>query len=77
VNENRWLVTVNRRTCIGSGVCASVVPSHFTIVDGGSRPRAEEVDPDDELIDAADLCPMGAITVVERATGKVVAPSAE
>ncbi|HEX2316823.1 MAG TPA: ferredoxin [Thermomonospora sp.] len=74
VDTTRWLVEVNRRTCIGSGVCASAVPGHFTVVNGKSQPVEERVEPDEEVLDIADMCPMGAIRVVDEASGKVLVP---
>ncbi|MFW6695336.1 ferredoxin [Streptomyces sp. MAR4 CNX-425] len=72
--DSTWLVAVDRTVCLGTGVCASVFPQHFVITEGKSRPRAGESLPHEELLDAVDLCPMGAITVTDRATGTAVVP---
>jgi ferredoxin len=71
---SRWLVVADETTCIGAGVCAGVGPNYFSLANGKTRPTAAEVDADDEVIDAADCCPMGAIRVIEKATGAVLAP---
>ncbi|MCX5399881.1 ferredoxin [Streptomyces sp. NBC_00102] len=74
MDETRWTVRVERSACLGTGVCASVFPTRFAISGGKSRALREDNDPDEELLDAADLCPMGAIRVTDRATGVSVLP---
>lgn len=69
-----WLVEVDGRTCIGSGVCAGTAPEHFSVVDGVSTPKRREADPAEILLDAAESCPVEAITVRDRETGRVLAP---
>jgi ferredoxin len=70
-----WQIRVDRSLCIGSGMCAASSPTHFELgEDHKSRPRAETVDPDEEVLDAALNCPVEAITVSDRATGAVLAP---
>jgi ferredoxin len=70
-----WDIRVDRSLCIGSGMCAASSPAHFELgKDHKSRPRADVVDPDDEVLDAALNCPVEAITVSDHATGTVVAP---
>jgi ferredoxin len=68
-----WKVTVNRDTCVGSGVCTGTAPHHFRLDDGRARPIAETVDPDDDMLAAADVCPTESITVYD-ATGRQLAP---
>ncbi|MBO2458403.1 ferredoxin [Actinomadura violacea] len=69
-----WLVEVDGRTCIGSGICAGAAPDHFALVDGESRPVRAETGPDDRVIDAAESCPVEAITVRAKGTGELLAP---
>jgi ferredoxin len=33
-----WLVEVDARTCIGSGICAAPPPDHFAVIDEGHGP---------------------------------------
>ncbi|GAA2659924.1 MULTISPECIES: ferredoxin [Actinosynnema] len=69
-----WTVAVDRAACIGTGVCVSTSPEHLEIRDGKVSARATETGPAQYLLDAADMCPMAAITVTETATGRVLAP---
>lgn len=61
-------VKVNRDSCIGCGACAAICDDVFEIDDKGlSTVKKEEVDDDkkQEVQDAADSCPTGAIEVEE------------
>ena len=69
----QWRLAVDAGRCIGSGTCAGTAPSHFTLVDGRSVPIADQVDPDDDAVAAADLCPVTAITVHDT-DGHLIAP---
>ncbi|GAA0233038.1 hypothetical protein GCM10009527_031970 [Actinomadura nitritigenes] len=69
-----WLIEVDGRTCIGSGICAGTAPGHFAVVDGTSRPVRDEAEPDDRALDAAESCPVEAITIRAEGTGEVLAP---
>jgi ferredoxin len=74
VTELRWRVGVDRETCIGSGMCAATAPNHFILDADRSRPLAEQIEPDDVVIDAAESCPVEAIVVTDAATGERLAP---
>jgi ferredoxin len=74
VAEGRWRVTVDPDLCIGSGMCAGTAPHAFELVDGVSRPLAEEIDPDDVVLGAAESCPVEAIMIRDLNTGEVLAP---
>jgi ferredoxin len=76
VTDTRWRITVDHDTCIGSAVCAGTLPNRFRIVNDKSVPVDAEIDPDDEVLSAAESCPMEAIMVVDTATGAVLAPEA-
>ncbi|MGK5441906.1 ferredoxin [Micromonospora sp. URMC 105] len=69
----RWRVFVDPTRCIGSGICAGAAPTHFLLVDGLSRPLAERIAPADEVLDAAESCPMEAI-IVSDVEGSRIAP---
>jgi ferredoxin len=60
---------------MGTGVCAGTAPRHFALVDGASTPLSEVVEPDDAVVDAAESCPMEAITVRDAATDQIIAPA--
>ncbi|MGW9131823.1 ferredoxin [Streptomyces sp. NPDC055681] len=66
-----WTVEVDRPSCLGAGVCASVAPGHFAVEHGKSRPRADRAPAAEELRDAVVLCPAAAI-VVRDETGEIV-----
>ena len=63
-------VKVNKDACIGCGACAAICDEVFEINDEGlSEAKVEEVKEElqDEVRDAADSCPTGAIEVKEKA----------
>ncbi|SCG62634.1 ferredoxin [Micromonospora halophytica] len=66
-----WRVFVDSTRCIGSGICAGAAPGHFVLVDGLSRPLKELIDPADEVLDAAESCPMEAIIVSDVGGGRI------
>jgi len=70
-----WRLTVDRTECIGSGLCAGTAPAHFRLVDEKSSPVQELVEPAEAVLNAANFCPVEAITVRDTVDGKVVAPS--
>jgi ferredoxin len=74
VSEGRWKVEVDQDRCIGSAVCAGTVPSRFRLDGAKAEPVDSEIDPDEDVLGAADSCPMEAILVTELGTGKVLAP---
>jgi ferredoxin len=76
VTDTRWRITVDKHTCIGSAVCVGTVPSRFRLVNDKSEPVDDVIEPDDEVIGAAESCPMEAILVADADTGEVLAPDA-
>ena len=61
-------VKVNKDACIGCGACAAICDEVFEINDEGlSESKVEEVKEElqDEVRDAADSCPTGAIVIEE------------
>lgn len=61
-------VKVNQDACIGCGACAAICDEVFEINDDGlSEAKVEEVKDElqDEVRDAADSCPTGAIEIEE------------
>ncbi len=71
---DRWRVTVDQRLCVSSGLCAAMAGQWFEITTQGTRTVQDELDPDNDVIDAAEGCPVSAITVVNAADGTVLAP---
>ena len=74
MTDERWRITVDQGTCIGSAVCVGSAPNRFALNGATSEPIDSEVDPDDDVLGAAESCPMEAIRVVEIGTGTVLAP---
>ncbi|WP_329008171.1 ferredoxin [Micromonospora rifamycinica] len=72
--DTRWTVTVDRDACIGTGVCAGAAPRQIEIRDGKASALAPQTEPDEAVVDAADMCPMSAITVRDAASGALLAP---
>ncbi|TKV58703.1 ferredoxin [Nakamurella flava] len=60
-----WRVDVSQR-CISAGLCLAIAPGHFDFVGVRARPTGAPLDAEDAaaVLDAADQCPVGAITVV-------------
>jgi ferredoxin len=69
-----WLVDVDARTCIGSGLCAGTAPDHFRLIGGVSHSVRPEIDPAEEVLDAAESCPVEAITIRDKESGRTLAP---
>jgi ferredoxin len=62
--RNRIHVEVDRSLCIGSGDCVDTAPDVFQLDD---EDKAVVIDPDgapvDDIVEAAQNCPVSAITV--------------
>ncbi len=67
-------VAVDRDTCIGSGMCRNTAPAVFTADTGGQTTATSPVAADEEVLDAAETCPVEAITVTDATSGEVLAP---
>lgn len=74
--RKQWVLDVDRATCTGTGMCVGSAPEHFRLEGGRARVIDGRVAPDEMLIDAADVCPVEAITVRDAVTGEVLAPEA-
>ncbi|GGQ80771.1 MULTISPECIES: ferredoxin [Streptomyces] len=74
MSERQWEVTVDQGRCVGSGVCAAVAAGHFAVRDRRSHAVHPVSAPDDAVLDAAETCPMEAITVREAGSGALLAP---
>ncbi len=59
--------TVNKDVCIGCGACQSIVPDVFEIEDDGLAAVKGEITDEnkDDVVDASESCPTGAIKVEE------------
>jgi len=67
-----WRVEVDADQCQLSGLCTAMAPDHLMIADNGRpRPRQQEDeflvgDTPEEINDAVECCPTGALSIVER-----------
>ncbi|HST86297.1 MAG TPA: ferredoxin [Kineosporiaceae bacterium] len=61
-----WKARVDPTTCIASGICAAIAPEFFTLDGLHATVKAEDVEPDELLLDTADSCPTGAISVLDH-----------
>jgi ferredoxin len=59
-------ITIDRDKCVGAGVCVALAPEVFQL-DDEDKATVIAVDgaPIEDIRDAADRCPTGAITVEE------------
>ncbi|MEU4218161.1 ferredoxin [Actinoplanes sp. NPDC026623] len=69
-----WRLSVDADTCIGSGMCAGIAPGLFTLVHGVSVAREAPIAPDPAAVDAAESCPVEAISIRDAADDHLVAP---
>jgi len=74
MKTDRWKVTLDQGLCVSSGQCAATAGQWFEITTQGTRAVQDELDPNNDVIDAAEGCPVSAISVVNAADGTVLAP---
>lgn len=58
-----WHLEVDRKLCMGSGVCAGTAPGLFVLDGDHARPVRDEAEPAELVLDVADSCPVMAIVV--------------
>ena len=61
-----YRITIDRSMCSGFGACAELAPEIFEVDDGGLVSLRLGTSEDPSVLDAADACPMAAISVVEE-----------
>ncbi|SDJ24461.1 ferredoxin [Actinokineospora alba] len=57
---------MNAGACVASGLCASIAPDHFALEGVSAVANTPEVEPHDDVIEAAESCPVMAISVTEN-----------
>jgi ferredoxin len=78
VAETKWRVTVDTDLCIGSGGCVLRAPEGFELdAARQSCPRHAVMGVSDEVLEAAENCPVEAIAIVEEGSGVAVFPPAD
>jgi ferredoxin len=55
-------------------MCVLNAERYFELRGSYSEPIQDEIDPDDDVVDAAESCPTEAIRVTSAADGRVIAP---
>jgi ferredoxin len=75
---DRWHIEVDRGVCIGSGMCVSTAAGSFRLDSARqSHPVAPDVAADEDVLAAAEGCPVEAIAISLRDTGEPVFPPEE
>ena len=77
MTDSEYTIEVIRKKCIGDGSCCDVAPYVFDmdddacaiVLDPPLRPT-----PDEKILRAAKVCPVDAIILREKATGKQLVP---
>ncbi|MFL6112067.1 MAG: ferredoxin [Catenulispora sp.] len=78
VSEIKWRVTVDADLCIGSGGCVLRAPESFELDAARQSCSRHEVQaPSDAVLEAAETCPVEAITIVDEGSGQAVFPPEE
>ena len=75
---DRWHVEVDRSVCIGSGMCLHHAPDGFRLdAARQSHPRTPDSDADENVLAAAEGCPVEAILVTLHDSRESVFPPEE
>ncbi|MDI1461115.1 ferredoxin [Catellatospora sp. KI3] len=70
---SRWRISVDHDACAGSGTCTSIAPKRFRLnAQSLSVPIQELIEPDDDVLEAAEICPAAAITIRDAETGATI-----
>ena len=65
-------IHIDSAACQGTGMCVSVAPTHFRLRGETAEPLSSPVALDATLIEATELCPTSAITLLGP-DGEVIA----
>lgn len=73
--ERKLRVSVDHNICVGNAMCETYAPKVFVLNDDR---QSEAVDPgadtEENILEAAENCPVSAITVVDAETGERLFP---
>ncbi len=68
-------VTVNHNICVGNGICPHIASKVFELnVDRQSEVINSDGEPREVVLEAAEACPVSAITVVDVENGEQLFP---
>lgn len=75
MTTDRWTVTVDKRVCVRTGLCAASAPEEFQLdEDGQGRARPGARPASEEVLEVAESCPIEAIGITDADTGAPVFP---
>ncbi|MGP4048011.1 ferredoxin [Streptomyces sp. 2A115] len=75
---DRWHVEVDRSLCIGSAQCTHHASDAFRLDSAmQSHPVDPETDANEKILEAAEGCPVEAITIALLGSGEAVFPPEE
>jgi len=66
-----YIPTIDEGSCIGHGDCTELAPEVFHVEDCA---RVIGTGPDEQILAAANECPVGAISIVDSETGEQIFP---
>lgn len=70
-----YQITVDRDLCIGAATCYAIAPKVFVIDNENKAVVVDEGGADDEtILEATQSCPVFAIKLIDKETGKQVYP---
>jgi len=71
----KLIITVDHNLCVGNAMCETIAPKVFVLNDDR---QSEAVDPtadtEENILEAAENCPVSAIKVVDADTGETLFP---
>ncbi|MEU6316026.1 ferredoxin [Streptomyces sp. NPDC047009] len=72
---DRWHIEVDRAVCIGSAQCVHRAPGAFSLDSARqSHPVHPDADAGEQVLDAAENCPVEAIAITLVGSGEPVFP---
>ncbi|MCX4914452.1 MULTISPECIES: ferredoxin [unclassified Streptomyces] len=75
---DRWQVEVDRSVCIGSAQCVHHAPDAFHLDTARqSHPTTPETDATEQILEAAEGCPVEAVMITLLGSGEPVFPPEE
>lgn len=78
--NSKYVIEYDRNKCIGAASCAAIAPLTF-FMDDENKARiitdGNSLDEDEVIMAGAQSCPVFAIRIIEKATGKILFPVEE
>ena len=68
-------ISVDHNLCVGNAMCETYAPKVFVLNDDRQSEAVDpEADTEENILEAAENCPVSAITVVDAETGEKLFP---